>query len=246
MDDVRGIAGQLQVQSRTYADAAVERIHERIAASEFAADGRLPSERRLCEELGVSRTVVREALASLEALGVVESRSTRGWFVAPGDAPGRSEMLVSAWLSQHADQYADIDEIRSVLEAYCVRSLTSSNAYDVARRARALLVDQSAAIERSDALQAAAADREFHQLLCSKIPNRALQTLMPGLIDSTRREVLAVYALPETAGRSLEQHVAIVDALTAGDREHAAVLVAEHMTDVIRRYRAAAANGDAG
>jgi GntR family transcriptional repressor for pyruvate dehydrogenase complex len=207
-------------------------------ASEFAADGRLPSERQLCEELGVSRTVVREALTSLEALGVVETRSTRGRFVAPDDASRRSQTPISAWLSQHANHYADLDEIRSVLEAHCVGSLAVSEAYDIVRHARALLADQSAAIERGESRQAAAVDNQFHSLLCSKTPNRALWSLMPSLIDNTQGEVLAVYSLPKEAWRSVAQHSAIIDALEAGDLEQAARLASEHLTDAIWRYRA--------
>jgi len=71
----------------------------------------------LVEELGVSRTVVREALSSLEALGLIETRGTRGRFVTSGGSSERSRSIVSAWLHQHAPEILEVDEIRSVLEA---------------------------------------------------------------------------------------------------------------------------------
>lgn len=220
----------------TYADAAAARVRQRIAAGEFKTGGRLPSERALCEELGISRTVLREALSSLEALGIVESRSTRGWYVAAGDSPERSQSLVSAWLHQHADQFAEIDEVRGALEALCLRTMSEDEAFDAARRTRALLLDQSAAVERRDAVQAAAADYDFHRLLCSYTKNEALQSLVAGLIKN-KREALAVYSLPDMAQRSLQQHTEIVDALHAGDRKRAAQLVEEHMNDAVRQYQ---------
>lgn len=220
----------------TYADAAAVRVRERIAAGEFKTGGRLPSERALCEELGISRTVLREALSSLEALGIVESRSTRGWYVAAGDSPERSQSLVSAWLHQHADQFAEIDEVRGALEALCLRTMSEDNAFDAARRTRALLFDQAAAIERGDAVQAAEADYDFHRLLCSYTKNEALRSLVAGLIKN-KREALAVYSLPDMASRSLHQHTEIVDALHASDRQRAAQLIEEHMNDAVRQYQ---------
>ena len=67
----------------TLVDAAIQAIRSTIASGELAAGARMPPERVLVEQLGVSRTVVREALSSLEALGLIETRGTRGRFVSP-------------------------------------------------------------------------------------------------------------------------------------------------------------------
>ena len=220
---------------RSLVETAAETLRRRIAAGGFAPSDRLPSERVLAGELGVSRTVVREALSSLEALGLVDTRGTAGRFVAAGD-PGRSQAIVAAWLHQHAEELLEIDEVRSVLEAHAIRSLSDWDALDAARRGAELLRVQEDAVERHDVVVAADADADFHRLLCSYSQNGALRSLAEGLVDGSRRGALAVYSLPEAARRSLGQHLGIVDALVAGDTLRAAELARAHMVDAARRY----------
>src|SRR5690348_14856484 len=64
------------------AEAAAAQIRARIDSGHFGTGQRLPSERDLADELGVSRTVLRESLRSLESLGYVEASAGRGTFVA--------------------------------------------------------------------------------------------------------------------------------------------------------------------
>ena len=219
-------------------EAATEAISAQILHGELSAGDRLPTERALVEQLGVSRTVLREALSSLEALGLIETRGTRGRFVAAGGSSDRSRTLVGAWLHQHAREILEVDEIRSVLEAHAIRSMSRWDAIDAAGAAGAALREQVEALERHDSVAAADGDAAFHRLLCSYTKNGALRSLMNGLVDTSRKGAYAVYSLPETATGSLEQHRQIVAALAVSDVEGAARLAQEHMLDVARRYAA--------
>jgi GntR family transcriptional repressor for pyruvate dehydrogenase complex len=224
-------------------EVATEAISSRILHGQLAAGDRLPTERELVEQLGVSRTVLREALSSLEALGLLETRGTRGRWVAAGGSSERSRTLVGAWLHQHAREILEVDEIRSVLEAHAIRAMSKWDAIDAAGEAGMSLRAQTEALERGDAVAAAEGDATFHQTLGSYTQNGALRTLMQGLIDASRKSAYAVYSLPETAAGSLEQHRLIVDALAASDVEKAAQLAQEHMLDVARRYTTASQEG---
>jgi GntR family transcriptional repressor for pyruvate dehydrogenase complex len=223
------------VGRRSLVDSTAETLRHRIVHGDFSPSERLPPERLLAGELGVSRTVLREALSSLEALGLLEARGAQGRFVASGD-PARSRTIVSAWLHQHAEELLEVDEIRSVLEAHAVRSLSDWDALDAGRRAAEIVREQAEAVERGDAVAAAEADAAFHRLLCSYSQNGALRALADGLVESSSRAALAVYSLSEAAARSVAQHTEIVDALVAGETERAADLARSHMVDVARRY----------
>lgn len=220
-------------------EATTEAIGARITNGGLSAGDRLPTERALVEQLGVSRTVLREALSSLEALGLIETRGTRGRFVAAGGSSDRSRTLVGAWLHQHAREILEVDEIRSVLEAHAIRAMSQWDAIEAAGAAAAILREQAAALERGDPVAAADGDAAFHRVLGSHTKNGALRALMDGLIDASRKGAYAVYSLPETAAGSLEQHQQIVDALAVSDVGEAARLAEEHMLDVARRYAAA-------
>ena len=226
-------------------EAATEAISGRILGGELVPGDRLPPERELVEELRVSRTVLREALSSLEALGLVETRGTRGRFVASGGSSDRSRTLVGAWLHQHAPEILEVDEIRSVLEAHAIRSMSQWDSIDAAREAGAALRAQAEALERGDPVAAAEGDSTFHRVLGSYTKNAALRTLIDGLVDASRKGAYAVYSLPETATTSLDQHRGIVEALAVSDVEEAARLAQEHMLDVARRYSATSDAGDA-
>ena len=217
-------------------EAAAEAISSQILHGRLAAGDRLPTERELAEQLGVSRTVLREALSSLEALGLLETRGTRGRWVAAGGSSERSRTLVGAWLHQHAREILEVDEIRSVLEAHAIRSMSKWDAIDAAREAGASLRAQEEALDRGDAVAAAEGDAAFHRTLGSYTQNAALRALMDGLVDASRKGAFAVYSLPETAAGSLAQHRVIVEALADSDVEGAARLAQEHMLDVARRY----------
>ena len=219
-------------------DATTEAISTQILHAELVAGDRLPTERALVERLGVSRTVLREALSSLEALGLVETRGTRGRFVAAGGSSERSRALVGAWLHQHAREILEVDEIRSVLEAHAIGAMSEWDAIDAARVAGALVREQADAVERGDPVAAADGDAAFHRVLSSYTKNGALRALMDGLIDASRKGAYAAYSLPETARGSLDQHGLIVAALAVSDVDGAARFAQEHMLDVARRYAA--------
>lgn len=217
-------------------DSATEAIRSQILLEHLAAGERLPPERVLVQELGVSRTVLREALSSLEALGLLETRGTRGRFVASGGSSERSRSIVSAWLHQHAREILEVDEIRSVLEAQAIRSMSEWDAIDAARSSAVLLRRQEEALERGESATAADGDSAFHRLLSSYTKNSALTLLIDGLVDASRKAAYAVYSLPETAQRSLEQHRGIVEALAASDVALAAERARDHMIDAARQY----------
>jgi GntR family transcriptional repressor for pyruvate dehydrogenase complex len=219
-------------------DAATEGIRSQILQGKFTAGDQLPPERVFVEELGVSRTVLREALSSLEALGLIETRGTRGRFVASGGSSERSRSIVSAWLHQHAPEILEVDEIRSVLEAHAIRSMSEWEAIITSRAAAAIVREQSEALERGEPVAAADGDAAFHRLLSSRTKNGALLVLIDGLVDASRKGAYAVYSLPETAQRSLVQHTEIVEALAASDVVRASELARDHMIDAARQYAA--------
>jgi GntR family transcriptional repressor for pyruvate dehydrogenase complex len=228
----------IPAERRTLVDAAAEVLRARIHDGTHPVGSRLPPERILVHDLQISRAVLREALSSLEALGMVEARSTRGRFVAAGGSTARSAALVRAWLNQHVTEIAEFDEIRGLVESHAITGMSAADAADAAARAGTILDDQKDAIERLDAVAAAQADKELHLLLSSYCQNGLLRSLVRGFIEHMSQAALAVYSLEEAAARSFRQHVEIVDALAGGDRELAARLIFQHQLDSATRFPA--------
>ena len=224
-------------ERRSLVDAAAEMLRARIQDGTHPVGSRLPPERILVDELQISRAVLREALSSLEALGMVEARSTRGRFVAAGGSTERSAALVLAWLNQHVTEISEFDEARGLVESHAITCMSEADALHAARHAREILDDQRAAIERHDAVAAAQADMSLHRLLASYCQNGLLRSLVGGFIEHMSQATLAFYSLEEPATRSLQQHTQIVDALAEGNRDLAAQLIFQHQLDTAARFQ---------
>jgi GntR family transcriptional regulator, sialic acid-inducible nan operon repressor len=147
------------------ADAVVEAIEARIAAGEFADGSPLPPERDLIETFGVSRTVVREAVATLASRGFVESRPR---FRPVVRRPGYEAALAAAngvvgHLLAQSGGVKNLYDTRIFLEAGLVRTAAlHARKEDIAALSAALDLNE-AAIPDSDAFYRT--DVAFHAVL---------------------------------------------------------------------------------
>ena len=238
-DQAMPVFSRVEARPHTLADAALEEIVRLVTSGDLPAGTRLPPERELIGQLGVSRTVLREALSSLEALGLIESRATRGRFIAGGGSTGRSKLLVHAWLNQHVGEIADTMRVRAIVEHQAILDIPDEGLADVASDLCSLIADQARAIEASNVLAASQANQDFHHRLVSGTPNGLLRSLAAGLIDQSRPSSIAIYSDPDHALESLRDHEAIAAALAAGDRLGAARRNADHQLDPLRRLNLA-------
>ena len=112
---------------------AARQIRELVQSGELRRGERLPSERELCERLGVSRTVVREAIKMLRASGLVKVRLGVGTFIA--DEPANVlEGTLNYADDQEARKISDLQQVREVLEP-AAAALAAQNATSHGHRA---------------------------------------------------------------------------------------------------------------
>jgi GntR family transcriptional repressor for pyruvate dehydrogenase complex len=154
-------------------DRAVDAIKQHIVANSLQAGDRLPSEPELATSLGVSRNVVRQALSSLEAVGIVRSEHGRGTFVAEHGAATNVLQHLDFWLDIANLDQRDYVETRSVFDAGVLRlAMRNATAEDLERLAevvRRMEADRPEELRRHhDA---------FHQALLEATHNRFLAAL---------------------------------------------------------------------
>ena len=217
---VDGSAGDL-------ADAAAAQIRERIDAGHFQSGQRLPSERDLADELGVSRAVLRESLRSLGSLGYVEASAGRGTFVADPTDEWQSRRLIDDWLRRNQAALRDLIELRAAIEPQALRG-GAGDPTVLAADLLPLIEAQAAALSEGRSDDAAEIDLEFHIRLSASSPNQPLRSLAHAIIGRARHAAHAAYRVRTYNQGSLRQHRAIVAALANGDRGRAADLLAEH------------------
>ena len=214
-------------KKRIYEDI-VAQIQGLLADGELKSGDQLPSERELSERFQVSRTSVREAIRTLESMGLVESRSGEGTYVAASVETLLSP-LASA-LRQHKDALLEVFEARKILEPE-IAALA-------AERATARHVQQLKTILEKQARQIAngetgvEADTAFHSTLAQAARNRVFLRLNAALVDSlrgTRELSLQTHGRP---ARSLAGHREILKAIRAKDPAKARQAMLGHLAAI--------------
>jgi DNA-binding GntR family transcriptional regulator len=194
-------------------DQAYEQLKSLITTGEYPP-GTFLSENMLATRLGMSKTPVRSAIERLEAAG----------FLAVSPQQG---ILVTA-LS--LDEIIDHFEIRTALETYAMRRLAGRLTPEQFGRIETNLQRQLVAAEAGDLATYGQLDPEFHQLFSECLGNREITTAMLRLRDKLHRIISRVIeSHPNRMMSSYREHVAIVEALRAGDGEAAAARMEEHL-----------------
>ena len=189
--------------------SAYEEIKRRILSNAYPG-GFHVLESALSEELGMSRTPLKEALVRLENEGLVEVMPRRGMRVLP----------------LNAQDIADIYQVLSSLEVLAARVLAGrkDNGESVARL-QAEVERMKAALERDKIEAWAVADERFHRLLVDETANPRLAAAARTLLDQSQRFRMHTLRMREKPLRSTRSHERLVAAIRRHDPEKA---VAEH------------------
>jgi DNA-binding FadR family transcriptional regulator len=217
----------------TLSSQVVRAIAERIKSGDYPRGSKLPTEKALIDELGVSRTVVREAIANLRASGLVSIHHGIGVFV-------RQDAGVTPF--RLGDE--NLALVENLVKGLELRIGIESEAASLAaaRRSQADLDEMKAACEAMDGAARTAsrnteADFQFHRAVATASHNEHFlgifnylgETLMP-------RMRLSTHAVDDaTLSRHLtkvnEEHRAILKAIEAGDVEGARGAMRKHLRD---------------
>ncbi len=206
---------------------------ETILSRRLEVGDRLPSERELGEQFGVSRTVVREAVRALVAKGLIEVRSGSGLRVAAVDAAAVSESM-SLYLRGSTLDFEKVHEVRALFEVHIAGVAAERATEEDVTRLRE--VHERMRAEGDDVEAAARDDLEFHRVIARATQNDLYLLLMDSigsaLID-IRRENLGSGSAPMT----LDQHEVILERIATGDPEGARAAMAVHLEGVARWWR---------
>lgn len=220
---------------------------------------RLPSERALAQQLGVSRASLRQAIARLATRGLVQVRKTGLVAGQAGPAEWAQSQIaapLAGLVADRPDYGQDVMEIRLALEGAAAHAaaLRADN-QDKARILAALVaLEQGDAI---DAAQEARRDAGFHLAIARASQNVVLHQVMSslfGLLQASIRDSLGkLFQMPQTAQALAGQHRAIWEAIDRGDAQAARAASDRHLEfvqttitridqDQARRARASAAH----
>jgi len=221
------MASQIKpVESRRLYQQIADQIRELIDRGGFEVGTRLPPERDLAQQLGVSRPSLREALIALDVEGWVEVRSGSGVYVsapAPERAPARTAAM--------GESPSQLMEARSIIEGEIVILACARVTDELLGRLHGILNSMGAEIQRRRAR--VEFDRQFHLTLAEMSGNAVLSRLVAELFDERHSPISAKissrFENTRTWKVAFKEHEAILKAVEARDPIAAQVAMRAHL-----------------
>ncbi len=206
-------------ERRQLADVVAERIERLIVDGVLKVGQTLPSERRLCEKLGISRSALREGLRVLRGRGIIETAQGRGSQVAKLSGEQDASPLMHLFNSQPRTLY-DLLEVRALLEGESARLAalrgTEADFILLRRRYEEMLAAHTA--EEADPREHARLDHAFHLAVSEASHNPVLVHTLQSLTDLMLSTVFAsvnnLYHRPMQKRQIDRQHSRLFHAIT--------------------------------
>lgn len=211
---IRSIAGRLA--ARNYHTFVINEIGLGIVTGRFPVGSILPSDAAMMESYGVSRTVLREALRTLEAKGLVEARPKVGTRVTPQTHWNFFDQQVLAWHFEAKPDpafHAGLFDIRLALESRAAELVSHRRTAEHVRLMKYWVHQMETA---GDSVEShALANLEIHRIIAEASGNRLLRSAL-GLVELTIA-LAAASGDDQTRAILTAGHAELVDAIEAGE-----------------------------
>lgn len=223
----------------TLGSRVADKLLQKIRADRLMPGTRLPSEQAMAQHFGVSRTVVREAIALLKAEGILSTRKGSGAFICKTD--GAQVAKDDELTEQSVQSLLNLIEVRRGLES-------ETAALAAVRRTPGQLAEIEHALRRIEEAVAAGVsgveeDVRFHLSIAEATGNPYWAKFVEMFAQPTRSAIKVTRAnearRADFSSQVRQEHEKIVSAIAAGDPELARIAAAEHMTNAAERVRLA-------
>jgi GntR family transcriptional regulator, transcriptional repressor for pyruvate dehydrogenase complex len=209
-------------RSRLY-EQLVERLLALVHELDLKPGDRLPAERELASDLGVSRASVRQALVVLEVQGLVEVRHGEGAILLEK----KPDAAVLSAVTAHRRRLPEVIEAREALEVQLASLAALRRTPDDLERIDGALAAMEQEIARGE--RGLHGDELFHAAVTAAGRSGLLADLMAEISAAIRESRIESLSQPERPRQSLASHREIATAIRAGDPEAAATAMRDHI-----------------
>ena len=213
----------------TLSDRVTDEIEALIFQSRLQIGDKLPAERELAKQFGVSRTVIREAVRALVAKGMLEVRMGSGTIVcAPSAASISQSMALYLRGNQRQFDFAHVLEVRSVLEVEIAGLAAERHTVEDVQKMWTILKQAIEIDTREIFIQW---DMDFHLLLAQATHNDLFPLLLDSVAEVMRTTRAMAFDIPGAPARSYKYHSAILEQVEKGDRNMARRAMRDHLIE---------------
>jgi GntR family transcriptional regulator, transcriptional repressor for pyruvate dehydrogenase complex len=218
-----------KVHSRRTFEVVSNRIRKKIAAGELQPGDKLPAEREMAAQFGVSRSAVREALRSLEITGVVQlKKGVKGGAFIVGGTPDRMAMAMLDLVNLDAISLKDLTEARILLLESVVKLATERMTEADFNLLEANIAETENVIDSGILVDRPSCAQEFYHLLAMATGNSALVFLVDAQTTIVQKYLTyRKWNMPKD--QLLMSRRKLVGHLRAKDAKAAAVELAKHL-----------------
>lgn len=215
-------------------DYAVQRIETMVREGGFAPGDKLPPAREMCEDLGVSRTILREALRVVESKGLISIQAGKGVFVADHDLNVLDDRVDSLVASGKVE-IVDLIQARHFLEPgiahiAAIRA-TSSDIQNLEESLKGMIDN----LEAGDAFMQA--DQNFHLLLARATNNPILYMMAKTMTECLSVFRKTIYEVEGAPAKAVQRHQDILNAVKGRDSHMAYQAMENHIIDAEEHQR---------
>lgn len=192
---------------------AIQYLCNKMQDGTIQLGDRLPTERALAEELNISRPSTREALRTLENMGIIESRRGSGSYFTSNISKKLSEMI-RLFLMLQLVTPQDICDFRRTMEKSACQSIIDRGSFDTSELQNVLSAPAHGIEEEAEQ------DRQFHYLLVQASRNHFWIAIMDAVCDVYRDWVTAALECADAHQKQQlrSAHIAILSSLQCGNR----------------------------
>ena len=230
-------------RTSTLANRVTRQMEHLVVEGRLRPGDRLPAERELARQFGVSRTVIREAVRALVAKSLLEVRPGSGTLVR---SPTRDSVAQSMSLLLRTAQlevdYEKVHEIRRILEVEIAALAAQRRTAEDLKHMEEIL--RSASEIKGDRNCFAECDVAFHAALARATHNELFSVLLDSVVDIMLKVRELGFTVPGTPARALKYHQAILEQVKAGDPASARQAMREHLIESEDTMRQALALSD--
>ncbi|EDM29732.1 transcriptional regulator, GntR family protein [Lentisphaera araneosa HTCC2155] len=203
-------------------------LEKSILDKRFLPDQPIPSEARLCESFGVSRTVVREAIQQLKSQGIIHSIPGSGNYISRNDTSNLQRSLsLLASLNLDTPLCSEIIKLRELLEVDCIKTVCQSRNEELVKTLESHVEKMR---NNFDSLKDfGRLDHAFHLSIIKASGNNLFYTLLESLYDAFVEISIKVYDSKDMLETLCNEHSAITEAIKNQDTELASELLLKHI-----------------
>jgi len=208
-------------------DTVVDQVQHLIADGHLESGDRLPKEDELVEQMGVSRTVLREALSRLEATGLVTIQRGRGMFVADASGVASCARLIRNAMTLTGKDLGQFMEFRRIIECQAARRAAELARPEDLAELEALCLEMNRPDQ--DFLESVRLDFQFHLKIVEISGNQLMHGALGVIQEFIMTSMVKTTPNPRDYDRSRKIHLEIIDAIRSGDPDVAEAAARAHM-----------------